>query len=43
MIVVDHPSLARLLKIAFEAVWQGGLTFDEAKSQLTGEDERKSA
>jgi sugar-specific transcriptional regulator TrmB len=37
MIVVDHPSLARLLKIAFEAVWETGLTFDEAKAQLTKE------
>jgi sugar-specific transcriptional regulator TrmB len=37
MIVVDHPSLARLLKIAFETVWETGLTFDEAKEQLTKE------
>jgi HTH-type transcriptional regulator, sugar sensing transcriptional regulator len=35
MIVVDHPSLARLLKIAFDAVWETGLTFDEAHEQLT--------
>jgi sugar-specific transcriptional regulator TrmB len=34
MIVVDHPSLARLLKIAFEAVWDGGLTFDEASARF---------
>lgn len=34
MIVVDHPSLARLLKVAFEAVWETGLTFDEAHEQL---------
>jgi sugar-specific transcriptional regulator TrmB len=34
MIVVDHPSLARLLKVAFEAVWDNGLTFDEAHEQL---------
>jgi hypothetical protein len=30
MIVVDHASLAKLLKVAFEAVWGTGLTFDEA-------------
>jgi HTH-type transcriptional regulator, sugar sensing transcriptional regulator len=41
MIVVDHPSLARLLKIAFEAVWASGLAFDEAKAR-TGK-ERKTA
>jgi sugar-specific transcriptional regulator TrmB len=34
MIVVDHPSLARLLKIAFDAVWETGLTFDEASKRL---------
>ena len=36
MIVVDHPSLARLLKIAFEAVLETGLTFDEARARLAG-------
>ena len=41
MIVVDHPSLAHLLKIAFEAVWASGLTFEEAKAR-TGK-ERKTA
>jgi HTH-type transcriptional regulator, sugar sensing transcriptional regulator len=30
MIVVEHPSLASLLKIAFDAVWETGLTIDEA-------------
>ena len=40
MIVVDHASLAHLLKLAFEAVWESGLTFDEA-SKVT--QERKSA
>lgn len=41
MIVVDHASLARLLKIAFEAVWETGLTFDEASERLT--EQRKTA
>jgi len=41
MIVVDHPSLATLLKIAFETVWEGGLTFDEASARVAAE--RKTA
>jgi hypothetical protein len=35
MIVVDHASLAKLLKIAFDAVWETGLTFDQASERLT--------
>jgi sugar-specific transcriptional regulator TrmB len=34
MIVVDHVSLAKLLKIAFDAVWESGLTFEEAAERL---------
>ena len=30
IMVVEHPSLASVLKIAFNAVWEQGLTFDEA-------------
>jgi sugar-specific transcriptional regulator TrmB len=41
MIVVEHPSLAGLLKIAFEAVWETGLTFEEASERLAAQ--RKSA
>ena len=41
MIVVDHPSLARLLKIAFEAVWATGLSFDEASERFA--EHRQSA
>jgi HTH-type transcriptional regulator, sugar sensing transcriptional regulator len=37
MIVVDHPSLARLLKIAFEAVWASGSPFEEASARLSRE------
>ena len=29
IVVVEHHALARLLKIAFEAVWEQGLTIDE--------------
>jgi HTH-type transcriptional regulator, sugar sensing transcriptional regulator len=35
MIVVDHPSLARLLKIAFEAVWASGFPFEEVSARLS--------
>jgi HTH-type transcriptional regulator, sugar sensing transcriptional regulator len=30
IMVVEHPELASVLKIAFEAVWERGLTFDQA-------------
>lgn len=30
IVVVEHPSLALALKIAFESVWAGGLTLDRA-------------
>lgn len=30
IVVVEHPSLAQALKIAFEAVWAGALPFDRA-------------
>jgi hypothetical protein len=36
IMVVEHPSLASVLKIAFDAVWEQGLTFDEAHEQLVG-------
>jgi len=35
IVVVEHSSLARLLKIAFDAVWDQGLTFDEAAALRT--------
>ena len=34
MIVVEHPSLAQLLKIAFDAVWETGLSIDEASADF---------
>jgi sugar-specific transcriptional regulator TrmB len=34
MVVVEHPSLAATLKVAFEAVWSQGLTFDDAIKKL---------
>jgi len=30
IVVVEHPSLAQILKIAFTTVWENGLTFDQA-------------
>jgi hypothetical protein len=30
IVVVEHPSLAHILKIAFTTVWENGLTFDQA-------------
>jgi sugar-specific transcriptional regulator TrmB len=33
MLVVEHPSLAKVLKIAFMRVWEQGMTFDEAAAQ----------
>jgi hypothetical protein len=32
--VVEHPSLAKVLKIAFNTVWEQGLTFDQAYEEL---------
>jgi len=32
IMVIEHPELARLLKIAFEAVWSQGLTLDQLGS-----------
>jgi sugar-specific transcriptional regulator TrmB len=34
IVVVEHPSLAQLLKVAFETVWEQGLNFEEAEAQL---------
>jgi len=34
IMVVEHPQLAGVLKIAFDATWENGLTFDQAHDQL---------
>jgi HTH-type transcriptional regulator, sugar sensing transcriptional regulator len=34
IVVVEHPSLARTLKLAFEATWATGLTFQQAYDLL---------
>jgi sugar-specific transcriptional regulator TrmB len=33
MLVVEHPALAKVLRIAFMQVWESGLTFDEAAAR----------
>jgi sugar-specific transcriptional regulator TrmB len=33
MLVVEHPSLAGILKVAFGAVWEQGFTFEQALEQ----------
>ncbi len=34
IVVVEHPSLAKTLKLSFDAVWASGLTFEEAQQRL---------
>ena len=34
IMVVEHPSLAGVLKTAFDTTWERGLTFDEAYDRL---------
>ena len=34
IVVVEHPSLAASLKIAFEAFWEQGMTIDELEARL---------
>jgi HTH-type transcriptional regulator, sugar sensing transcriptional regulator len=35
LMVVEHPALASILKIAFTTVWEQGLTFEEAQAHHT--------
>lgn len=37
MMVVEHQALATVLKIAFNAVWEQGLTYDEASQRLAAQ------
>ena len=34
IVVVEHQSLAKVLKTAFDAIWASGLTFDQALELL---------
>lgn len=40
IVVVEHPALAKVLKTAFDAIWDTGLTFDQAHDLLSS---RKAA
>jgi HTH-type transcriptional regulator, sugar sensing transcriptional regulator len=42
IMVVEHPSLARILKTAFEATWSQGLSIEEAERTIA-RDKRRSA
>jgi sugar-specific transcriptional regulator TrmB len=42
MMVVEHPSLATVLKTAFEAYWAQGVTFDEARRELAAAGSRRA-
>ena len=43
MMVVEHPQLAQVLKIAFMTVWESGLTFEEAAAHRAERREKVSA
>jgi HTH-type transcriptional regulator, sugar sensing transcriptional regulator len=43
IVVVEHPSLAKVLKIAFDALWSQGLTFDQAHAEVVGPPVRVAA
>ena len=44
IVVVEHPSLAQVLKVAFNAIWDRGLTFEEAAEQyLSGREAQPHA
>jgi HTH-type transcriptional regulator, sugar sensing transcriptional regulator len=41
LLVIEHPALAQVLKIAFGAVWANGLTFEQARRYVTFERARQ--
>jgi HTH-type transcriptional regulator, sugar sensing transcriptional regulator len=43
IMVVEHPSLAGILKIAFNTVWEQGQTFDQAYDDLVVQRRQKTA
>ena len=40
LLVIEHPALAQILKIAFGAVWASGLAFQQARAQLEAQGTR---
>jgi HTH-type transcriptional regulator, sugar sensing transcriptional regulator len=43
IVVVEHPSLAQILKVAFDAMWSAGMTFDEAEREYSRVDRAVAA
>lgn len=43
IVVVEHKSLAKVLKTAFNAIWETGLTFDQAHKLLVEREKAKTA
>jgi sugar-specific transcriptional regulator TrmB len=43
IVVVEHQSLAKVLKTAFDAIWASGLTFDEAYKKLVAREKVATA
>jgi HTH-type transcriptional regulator, sugar sensing transcriptional regulator len=42
IMVVEHPSLASILKTAFETTWQRGLTLEQAEATLAARQQRSA-
>ena len=42
IVVVEHPSLATVLKTAFDSIWDGGLTFDQAYDRFVNQARRSA-
>lgn len=43
IVTVEHQSLAKVLKTAFNAIWETGLTFEEARKAVDGKGLEKTA
>jgi sugar-specific transcriptional regulator TrmB len=43
IVVVEHQSLAKVLKTAFDAIWETGLTFEQASDLLSKREAAKTA
>ncbi|MDQ6708992.1 MAG: TrmB family transcriptional regulator [Candidatus Dormibacteraeota bacterium] len=43
IVVIEHPSLAMVLKVAFNAYWDRGLSFDEAARQFTSQPQAEAS
>jgi sugar-specific transcriptional regulator TrmB len=43
IVTVEHQSLAKVLKTAFEAIWETGLTFEQAREAATKREQKQPA